>query len=132
MAPAAKHVDILLVDDDIDLLASMAELLADCGYRVKACSDADSAVEFAMDRAFSVGVFDYRLGSLKNGLDVVESLQSMGCKSAFVMITADVEQATAIRALHLNLFDFMKKPVEPEKLLSTVRRAMDHAQHLAA
>jgi two-component system phosphoglycerate transport system response regulator PgtA len=132
MTAANKHVDILLVDDDIDLLTSMAELLADCGYRVKTCSDADSALDFAVDRTFSVGLFDYRLGSLKNGLDVVESMQSMGCKSAFVMITADVEQATAIRALHLNLFDFMKKPVEPERLLGTVQRAMDHAQNLAA
>jgi DNA-binding NtrC family response regulator len=132
MSAGKKHVDIMVVDDDIDLLTSVAELLADCGYRVKAFSDADSALEFAMDRTFSVGLMDYRLGSLKNGLDVVESLQSMGCKASFVMITADVEQATAIRALHLNLFDFMKKPVEPEKLIGTIRRALDHAQTLAA
>jgi two-component system phosphoglycerate transport system response regulator PgtA len=132
MASANKHVDILVLDDDIDLLTSVAELLTDCGYKVKACSDADMAIDFAMDRTFSVGLFDYRLGSLKNGLDVVESLQSLGCKSSFVMITADVEQATAVRALHLNLFDFMRKPVEPEKLLGTVQKAMDHAQSLAA
>jgi len=132
MAAGNKHIDIIVVDDDIDLLTSMAELLADCGYKVRAFSDADSALEFAVDRTFSVGLFDYRLGSLKNGLDVVESLQSMGCKASYVMITADVEQATAIRALHLNLFDFMKKPVEPEKLIGTVQRAMDHAQSLAA
>jgi two-component system response regulator HydG len=132
MAAGKTHVDIIIVDDDIDLLTSMAELLADCGYRVKAFSDADSALEFAVDRTFSVGLFDYRLGSLKNGLDVVETLQSMGSKASNIMITADVEQATAMRALHLNLFDFMKKPVEPEKLISTVRRAMDHSQTLAA
>lgn len=132
MAVDNRHIDIMIVDDDIDLLTSMAELLADFGYKVRGFSDANSALEFAVDRTFSVGLFDYRLGSLKNGLDVVESLQSMGCKACYVMITADVEQATAIRALHLNLFDFMKKPVEPEKLIGTVRRAMDHAESLAA
>jgi DNA-binding NtrC family response regulator len=126
------QIDILVLDDDVDLLASVAELLAECGYKVKAFADADSAIDFAMDRSFAVGLFDYRLGSLKNGLDVVESMQALGCKSTYVMVTADVEQATQMRALHLKLFDFMRKPVQPEKLLETVERALEHAHRAAA
>lgn len=126
------QVDILVLDDDIDLLSSVADLLTECGYRVKAFTDADSALEFAMDRSFAVGLFDYRLGSIKTGLDVVERMQALGCKSTYVMVTADVEQATQMRALHLKLFEFMRKPVHPEKLLETVGRAMEHAQKLAA
>lgn len=126
------QVDILVLDDDIDLLSSVADLLTECGYRVKAFTDADSALEFAMDRSFAVGLFDYRLGSIKTGLDVVERMQALGCKSTYVMVTADVEQATQMRALHLKLFEFMRKPVHPEMLLETVGRAMEHAQKLAA
>ena len=132
MSQAAKQVDILVLDDDVDLLSSVAELLADCGYRVKAFADADSAIEFAMGQSFALGIFDYRLGSLKNGLDVVEKMQALGCKSVYVMITADVEQATQMRAVHLKLFEFMKKPVQPEKLLETVERALSHANRAAA
>ena len=40
-------VDILIVDDDIELLGSLAELLTDFGYKVKACVDADCALDFA-------------------------------------------------------------------------------------
>ena len=126
------QVDILVLDDDVDLLSSVADLLTDCGYKVKAFADADSAVEFAMDRTFTVGLFDYRLGSIKTGLDVVERMQALGCKSTYVMVTADVEQATQMRALHLKLFEFMRKPVQPEMLLETVERAMEHANRLAA
>jgi DNA-binding NtrC family response regulator len=126
------QIDILVLDDDIDLLTSVADLLTECGYKVKAFTDADSAIEFAMDRNFAVGLFDYRLGSIKNGLDVVERMQALGCKSTYVMVTADVEQATQMRALHLKLFEFMRKPVQPEKLLETVERALEHAQRLAA
>ena len=132
MASDKQKVDILIVDDDIDLLTSVAELMTDCGYSVKAFPDADSAIEFALDRKFSVGLFDYRLGSLKNGLDVVENMQQMGCKSSYVMITAEVEQAVAMRAVHLKLFEFMRKPVEPEKLIATVEKAMAHANRIAA
>jgi DNA-binding NtrC family response regulator len=85
-----RKVDIVVLDDDVDLLTSVAELLADTGYVVKGFSDPESAVEFAVDQQFSVGVFDFRLGSVKNGLDVVETLQAMGSKAEFVMVTADV------------------------------------------
>ena len=132
MTSPAKQVDIVVLDDDVDLLSSVAELLSDCGYRVKALADADSAIEFAMGESFALGLFDYRLGSLKNGLDVVEKMQALGCKSTYVMITADVEQATQMRAVHLKLYEFMRKPVNPEKLLDTVRRALDHAHKEAA
>lgn len=132
MSVAPKQVDILVLDDDVDLLASVADLLSDCGYRVKAFADADAAIEFAMGQSFALGLFDYRLGSLKSGLDVVEKMQALGCKSVYVMITADVEQATQMRALHLKLFEFMRKPVRPEQLLETVQRAMEHASRMAA
>lgn len=132
MADAKKQIDILVLDDDIDLMSSVADLLSECGYRVKAFNDPESALEFAMAQTFTVGLFDYRLGGMKNGLDVVESMQALGCKSVYVMITADVEKATQMRALHLKLFEFMKKPVQPEALLDTVKRALDHAEKLAA
>ena len=132
MTEASQQVDILVLDDDVDLLASVADLLTDCGYRVRAFADADAAIDFAMGQTFALGLFDYRLGSLKSGLDVVEKMQALGCKSVYVMITADVEQATQMRALHLKLFEFMRKPVQPEKLLDTVQRALNHAGRLAA
>ena len=120
-----KDVDILILDDDVDLLTSIAELLADSGYKVKGFSDPESAVEFAVDQSFSVGLFDFRLGSVKNGLDVVETLEAMGSKANYVMVTADVERSTQQRAADLKVFEFMRKPVEPQQLLDTVMRALE-------
>jgi DNA-binding NtrC family response regulator len=125
-------VDVMVLDDDVDLLTSVAELLADCGYRVKGFSDPESAVEFAVDQGFSVGVFDYRLGSLKNGLDVVEILQAMGSKAAYILVTADVERSTQLRALGLKVFEFMRKPVQPQDLINTIERALQQQSALAA
>jgi DNA-binding NtrC family response regulator len=127
-----RKIDIVVLDDDVDLLTSVSELLADCGYQVKGFSDAESAVEFAVDQQFSVGLFDFRLGSVKNGLDVVETLQAMGSKAEFVMVTADVEKSTHMRAMGLKVFDYMRKPVQPEELLLTVERAIEQARARAA
>ena len=127
-----KDIDILILDDDVDLLTSVAELLADCGYRVKGFADPESAVEFAVDQTFAVGIFDFRLGSVKNGLDVIETLQVMGAQSTYVMVTADVERSTQVRAADLKIFEFMRKPVQPEELLDIVTRAMALTEKLAA
>ncbi len=129
---AKKDIDILILDDDVDLLTSIAELLADSGYRVKGFADPESAVEFAVDQTFSVGLFDFRLGSVKNGLDVVETLEAMGAKANYVMVTADVERSTQQRAADLKVFEFMRKPVEPQQLLDTVLRALERDNQLAA
>ena len=127
-----KDIDILILDDDVDLLTSVAELLTDCGYRVKGFADPESAVEFAVDQTFAVGLFDFRLGSVKNGLDVVETLQVMGAKSTFVMVTADVERSTQMRAADLRVFEFMRKPVQPQELIDTVGRALAYTDRAAA
>ena len=127
-----KDIDILILDDDVDLLTSVAELLADCGYKVKGFADPESAVEFAVDQTFAVGIFDFRLGSLKNGLDVIETLQVMGAQSTYVMVTADVERSTQVRAADLKIFEFMRKPVQPEELLDIVSRAMALTAKMAA
>jgi DNA-binding NtrC family response regulator len=119
-----SKLDILLVDDDADLLPIVEEVLTSLGYRVKACSTTDSALDVALCRDFAVGLIDYRLGSVKNGLDLIEELQLYRPKAKFVMVTADVEAATRMRAAHLRLFDFLHKPVEPAALISTVKRAL--------
>ena len=131
MSDNNKHVDIMVLDDDVDLLTSVAELFADCGYKVKGFADPESAVEFAVDRTFSVGVFDFRLGSVKNGLDVVETLQAMGSKASYVMVTADVDRSTQLRAMGLKVFEFMRKPVQPQELLNTVERALAQSARAA-
>jgi DNA-binding NtrC family response regulator len=132
MPDSEKQIDILILDDDRDLLTSIAELLTDCGYKVKGFTDPESALEYALSHRFLVGVFDYRLGPGKDGLDVVEVMRRLGIKSAFVMVTADVEQATRLRALSLKLFDYLRKPVQPDLLLETVELAMLHARKRAA
>ncbi len=132
MAGKDKHVDVLVLDDDLDLLTTTAELLADMGYKVKGFADPESALEFAMGQTFSVGLFDFRLGSLKNGLDVVETMQALGCKSVYVMVSADIKNSTQTRAVNLKLFEFMRKPVAPESLLATIERALAQSNLVAA
>jgi DNA-binding NtrC family response regulator len=48
------------------------------------------------------------------------------------MVTADVERSTQLRATNLKVFEFMRKPVQPQELIDTVTRAMELADRKAA
>jgi DNA-binding NtrC family response regulator len=48
------------------------------------------------------------------------------------MVTADVERSTQMRAMGLKVFEYMRKPVQPEELLMTVERAIQQALLKAA
>ena len=56
----------------------------------------------------------------------------MGSNAAIVMVTADVERSTQLRALGLKVFEFMRKPVQPQELLNTVERALEYSARAAA
>ena len=56
----------------------------------------------------------------------------MGSKSEFVMVTADVERSTQLRAANLKVFEFMRKPVQPQELIDTITRAMAQCELKAA
>jgi DNA-binding NtrC family response regulator len=121
-------VDILIADGDAATLGDTGRFLAGMGYRVQECTKAESALDFALEKTFLVGLIDYRLGSIRNGLDLVESLQGMGSKACFVMVTPDVAEARRMRAVHLNIFDYLKKPLVPETLARTMERAIKVAR----
>jgi len=59
-------------------------------------------------------------------------MQALGCKSVYVMVSADIENSTQTRAVNLKLFEFMRKPVAPESLLATIERALAQSNLVAA
>jgi DNA-binding NarL/FixJ family response regulator len=67
-------------------------------YRVKARSSLKQALNAALRRQFAIALVDYRLGSLRNGPDLIEELQFCCPHARFVMITADVEGAMQVCA----------------------------------
>ena len=49
-----------------------------------------------------------------------------------LVVSADVESSTRLRAINLKLFEFMRKPVAPESLLATIERALAQSNLIAA
>jgi signal transduction histidine kinase len=113
---------LLIVDDDQDFAASLAELLALEGYEVLVAHDIATALTFAPRAA--VALVDIRLGR-DDGVKLAADMLERDPKLLVVMITAYASVQTAIKALRAGVYDYLCKPFEPDDLLATVGRCFD-------
>ena len=114
---------ILVVDDKPLMRDSVAATLARAGFRPVAADSAESALRLIPRHRPAAVVTDLKLG----GMDGISLLQRLGDTEPalpVVLMTAYASVETAVRALKLGAFDYIRKPFEPEELTTIVRRAV--------
>jgi DNA-binding response OmpR family regulator len=121
---------VLLVDDDLDVLNSMAAYLRRDGLEVFTASDGDEGIEAAVRHQPNVIVLDLVMPR-KHGLDVIDELRARGMRQEIIAITGLNPAEFERPALHRGADHWLAKPFEPDTLVSYVnvglRRAREHA-----
>ena len=118
---------VLIVDDDRDFADSTADLLALQGFEVFPVYET-SAVQRAVDCfPADVALIDVRLGT-GSGIDLVRGLKKTSPAVRCVMMTAFASTESAIEALHLGAYDYLRKPFHPEDLLATLNRIFERRE----
>ncbi|GAB4337840.1 MAG: sigma-54 dependent transcriptional regulator [Calditrichia bacterium] len=118
-------MSILLVDDEREALRSLKRLLNRRGFgEVETCDSALEAVERINRERYDIVVLDLLMPEL-NGLGVLEKTRASRFLTEYIILTAVDEVQSAVRAIKLGAFDYLLKPVEPEKLVITIQRAYE-------
>lgn len=113
---------VFVVDDDPDVRDSLASLLTAANFKAETF---DSARAFlASDSLARPGclVADVRMPDM-DGLELQEELGKRKSKLAVIIITGHGDVPLAVRAMKAGAVDFLEKPFEEERLLSSIRRA---------
>jgi DNA-binding NtrC family response regulator len=119
--PPGAH--LLIVDDDVNTLASLARAFRMAGYAATVCDSAVRALSLVQEQRFDMLLSDVVMPG-KDGLDLLEELNSLGIRVPTVMISGQANIDMAVRATRLGAVDFLEKPVSTEKLLITVENAL--------
>ncbi len=113
---------VALVDDDDDMRAATAQLLAINGFTVQAFAEATSALAaIGADFAGPV-VTDVRMPGM-SGIELFRALNERDPELPVVIITGHGDVETAVEAIKAGAWDFLAKPFDPEALLAAVVRA---------
>jgi two-component system nitrogen regulation response regulator NtrX len=117
---------VLIVDDEDNIGRSLRMILEREGYGVSICrSVAEFRTNAEAPRADAF-MFDMRLPD-GNGIDLLRSVQQNGTPAPAIMISGHGTIADAVEATRAGAFDFLEKPLSREKVLVSLKNALEHA-----
>ena len=117
---------ILLIDDDPQLLASLAHFFQRSGWDVSRALDGRTGIELYERDTPDVVITDLEMRGL-SGLQVVDVLRSRDPDAVVLLLTGHGDIATAVEALKLGAENFLTKPLDFEHLALATERAREKA-----
>jgi DNA-binding NtrC family response regulator len=111
-----KGMRILLVDDEVNLLLTMAAILRRAGHIVLTASCAQEALQALRKNSFDLMFLDVRMPEV-NGLELLPQVLAIAPNLRVIMLTAFPNQETQARAASLGASGFLVKPLDPSRLL---------------
>ncbi len=115
--------EIYLIDDDADFREATLEVLIDSGLRAIAFSSSEPMLAKLDSEWPGVILCDVRMAG-KDGFATLKSVKELAPEVPFLMITGHGDTRLAISAIKSGAFDFIEKPVQPEFLIETLKRAL--------
>ncbi|MDH5789947.1 MAG: PAS domain S-box protein [Nitrospinota bacterium] len=115
---------ILIIDDDLDFAASLRLILENENYQPLLAHSEEEALEVIGKNAVDLALIDIRLGQ-DNGIELLPKLKAIQPEVLCVMVTGFGSVETAVQALNNGAYDYLRKPVNPDELLATLRRGFE-------
>ncbi|MFZ3264151.1 MAG: response regulator transcription factor [Terriglobales bacterium] len=121
-SPKVDSIPVLLVDDDVELCASLKRLLNMDGFDVRAVHDGDSGVRQALEGSYQLVVLDVMLPG-GDGRKVLRRIR-LTSQIPVIMLTARGDEADRIAGLEGGADDYLPKPFNPRELVARMRAVL--------
>lgn len=117
---------VLIADDEKSIRKTLREILEYESYKVDEAEDGAKAFEMLRDGDYDCALLDIKMPKM-DGLEVLDKLQGTDCDTPIIMISGHGSVENAVEATKKGAYDFISKPPDLNRLLITVRNAMDKA-----
>ncbi|MBI4817902.1 MAG: sigma-54-dependent Fis family transcriptional regulator [Deltaproteobacteria bacterium] len=116
---------VLVVDDDEAICSGLVRVLSLNDFDASSRTSANAALAFLEETDVDVVVTDVQLGGM-DGLTLCRRIVENRPELPVIVITGRGTLDTAIEAIRVGACDFLQKPFDFERLLTSLRRALDH------
>jgi len=117
-----NNVPILIVEDDPDISAPLAQFLSGKGYRTRVAGSAEQGLAMLAQESVELVLLDVMLPGM-DGLELCRRLRASG-GPRIIMLTALVETTDKVIGLELGADDYVSKPFDLRELLARIRSAL--------
>jgi two-component system, NtrC family, nitrogen regulation response regulator NtrX len=115
---------ILIVDDEESICRSLGDILVDEGYDVLTANSGEDAIKILDEEPPGLVLLDIWLPGI-DGMEVLKTVKNLHPKLPVVMMSGHGTIETAVKATKLGAFDFIEKPLSLEKIILTLKHALD-------
>ena len=122
--PSAERERILIVDDEVEVLAALRAALARAGYEVFAATSLAQALAVVRTQSLHLILSDVYLGDQDLGFELADAARTARPAIPVVLLTGRPTFDGAIEALRNRVAEIVVKPVDPETVLATCRRTI--------
>ena len=114
---------ILVVDDSELVCQQLSQLLARPDRQIKVAHDGTTALEWLVERNFSLVITDLRLPGI-TGLDLIREIRQRDLPVTVIVMTGHASVDTAVAAMQLGAYDYLTKPIDSIRLEVLVEQAL--------
>jgi DNA-binding NtrC family response regulator len=118
---------VLIVEDEKITRITLANLLEKEGYEVDSAATGDAGYKKVSSTRYDVVITDLRLPG-KGGIDILKTTREKFPGTDVIVMTAYATVDTAVSALKLGAYDYITKPLSPEKFLSLMKNVHELRQ----
>jgi two-component system nitrogen regulation response regulator NtrX len=118
------RASVLVVDDEAAIRDSLHMILEYEGYRVEEAGSGSQALTKVAERAPDAIVLDIKMPEM-DGLELLKALRERGYEMPVLMISGHADVASAVEATRRGAFDFFEKPLQRERVLLSLRNAVE-------
>ena len=115
---------ILIIDDEIEICESIKMILEYEEYHVEFATNPSEGLDKIRSSKYEVILLDINMPEL-NGFEVLQKVTNDDIDINVIIISAHSSVENAVKATKLGAFDFIEKPIDRDKLLITVRNAVN-------
>ncbi|MFP4088918.1 MAG: sigma-54-dependent transcriptional regulator [Cyclobacteriaceae bacterium] len=118
---------ILIIDDEKAIRGSLKEILEYEKYSVDEAENGEAGLKKLANEKYDVVLLDIKMPHM-DGMEVLQKAMDAGHDAQFIMISAHGNIETAVEATKIGAYDFIEKPPDLNRLLLTVKNALDKSE----
>lgn len=115
---------ILLIDDEKSIRNVLRDILLHEGYQVEEAADGEKGIQLLKEKTFDLVLCDIKMPKM-DGLEVLQQIMQLHPDLPVIMISGHGTIETAVDAVKKGAYDFIAKPPDLNRLLITIRNALD-------
>ncbi len=122
--------NILIVDDEKAIRKTLSEILSYEGYKIDEAGDGEEGIRKFRDKEYDVILCDIKMPKM-DGIEFLDRAKDLNPDIPIIMISGHGTIETAVEAVKKGAYDYISKPPDLNRLLITIRNAMDKTSLVA-